>query len=119
MEYRFRRDDGEYATLGVNAYLIGDPTRLTTQHDPLVFGISAARAVTSGFEVVGEFTGSWLAAGNGAPAADDRAALRGGLRYTAGTVRVDGGLLVGITGPVPSVGFTTGVTWVFDAFRTP
>jgi PAS domain S-box-containing protein len=27
MEYRFRRDDGEYATVGVNAYLIGDPTR--------------------------------------------------------------------------------------------
>jgi PAS domain S-box-containing protein len=27
MEYRFRRDDGEYATLGVNAYLIGDPSR--------------------------------------------------------------------------------------------
>jgi PAS domain S-box-containing protein len=26
MEYRFRRDDGEYATLGVNAYLIGDPS---------------------------------------------------------------------------------------------
>ena len=25
MEYRFRRDDDEYATLGVNAYLIGDP----------------------------------------------------------------------------------------------
>jgi len=27
MEYRFRRDDGEYSTLGVNAYLIADPTR--------------------------------------------------------------------------------------------
>ena len=27
MEYRFRRDDGEYATLGVNAYLIGEASR--------------------------------------------------------------------------------------------
>jgi PAS domain S-box-containing protein len=27
MEYRFRRDDGEFSTLGVNAYLIADPTR--------------------------------------------------------------------------------------------
>ena len=27
MEYRFRRDDGEYATVGVNAYLIADPSR--------------------------------------------------------------------------------------------
>ena len=26
IEYRFRRDDGEYTTLGVNAYRIGDPT---------------------------------------------------------------------------------------------
>jgi PAS domain S-box-containing protein len=25
LEYRFRRDDGEYTTLGVNAYRIGDP----------------------------------------------------------------------------------------------
>ena len=27
IEYRLRRDDGEYATVGVNAYLIGDPRR--------------------------------------------------------------------------------------------
>jgi len=27
MEYRFRRDDGEYSTLGVNAYLIADPSK--------------------------------------------------------------------------------------------
>ena len=26
IEYRFRRDDGEFTTLGVNAYLIGDPS---------------------------------------------------------------------------------------------
>jgi len=99
--------------------IIGDPTGLGTQHDPLVFGISAARAVTSGFEMVGEFSGRWLPSESDAPAAENRAAARGGLRYTVGTVRVDGGLIVGVTGPEPSVGFTTGVTWVFDAFRTP
>ena len=27
VEYRFRRDDGEYATLGVTAYLIADPSK--------------------------------------------------------------------------------------------
>jgi PAS domain S-box-containing protein len=27
MEYRLRRDDGEFSTIGVNAYLIADPTR--------------------------------------------------------------------------------------------
>ena len=27
MEYRIRRDDGEYTTVGVNAYLVADPTR--------------------------------------------------------------------------------------------
>jgi PAS domain S-box-containing protein len=27
MEYRFRRDDGDYTTLGVNAYLTGDPSQ--------------------------------------------------------------------------------------------
>ena len=69
--------------------------------------------------MVGEFSGRWLPSESDAPAAENRAAARGGLRYTVGTVRVDGGLIVGVTGPEPSVGFTTGVTWVFDAFRTP
>ncbi|MGZ5080753.1 MAG: ATP-binding protein [Usitatibacter sp.] len=27
MEYRFRRDDGDYTTVGVNAYLTGDPSQ--------------------------------------------------------------------------------------------
>jgi len=27
IEYRFRRDDSEYITVGVNAYLVGDPSR--------------------------------------------------------------------------------------------
>lgn len=99
--------------------ILGDPTQLAAQHDPLIFGLSAARAVTSGFEVVGEVSGRWLPSESDAPGAENRAALRGGLRYTARTVRIDGGLIVGLTGPEPSIGFTTGLTWVFDAFRTP
>jgi hypothetical protein len=99
--------------------IIGDPTELAVQHDPLLYGVSIADALAPGFEVVGEVAGRWLAQGGDEAAADDRAAVRGGLRYTHKTVRVDGAAIAGLTERDPSLGFTVGVTWVFDAFRAP
>jgi hypothetical protein len=96
--------------------ILGDPTRLATQHDPLVYGASVARAMAPGFEVVGELAGRWLASESDAPAAEDRAALRAGARYTYRSVRVDGGLIIGLTDIDPSFGFTAGATWVFQAW---
>jgi hypothetical protein len=98
--------------------ILGDPTQLAVQHDPLLYGVSIAGALAPGFEVVGELAGRWLAQGD-EPAAEDHAALRAGLRYTYKTVRVDGAAIMGLTDQDPSLGFTVGVTWVFDAFGAP
>jgi hypothetical protein len=99
--------------------ILGDPTRTATQHDPLVYSLSLARAVTSGAEVVGELEGRWLPSDADAPAAENAATLRGGLRYTYRTARVDAAVILGLTDVTPAVAFTAGVTWVFQAFGRP
>jgi hypothetical protein len=100
--------------------IIGDPTRLASQHDPLLYGVSIARALRpTGFEVVGEWSGRWLPSESDAPGAENRSALRAGARYTYGPARLDGALIVGLTDADPGLGFTVGATWVFDAFRAP
>jgi len=45
--------------------------------------------------------------------------MRLGGRITRGPVRVDGGIIIGMTSRDPSFGFTTGLTWVFRGFRVP
>jgi hypothetical protein len=42
--------------------------------------------------------------------------MRIGGRLTRGTVRVDAGLIFGMTAEDPSIGFTAGATYVFKAF---
>jgi hypothetical protein len=100
--------------------IIGDPTQLAVQYDPLLFGIALARRVGRGVDLVGEIEGRWQAyKDTPQPAAENRAALRAGLRYALGAARVDAAISTGFGDIEPHVGFTTGVTWVFDAFRVP
>jgi hypothetical protein len=99
--------------------ILGDPTRTATQHDPFTYSVSLARAVTAGAEVVGELEGRWLPSEDDAPGAENAATLRGGVRYTYRTARVDAALIVGLTDVNPAVAFTAGVTWVFQAFGRP
>lgn len=99
--------------------ILGDPTRTATQHDPLLYSVSIARALSEGAEAVGEIEGRWLPSDSDAPAAENAATLRGGLRYTYRSARVDAALIVGLTDVTPAVGFSAGVTWVFAAFRAP
>jgi hypothetical protein len=42
-----------------------------------------------------------------------------GGRYTRGPLRFDGALFFGLTSIDPTIGFGTGFTYVFDAFRVP
>jgi hypothetical protein len=42
-----------------------------------------------------------------------------GGRYTRGPVRFDAGVLIGLTGVDPTIGFTAGFTYVFNAFTLP
>ena len=44
--------------------------------------------------------------------------LQAGFVYL-GTVRVDGGIIVSMTSPDASIGFTAGLTWVFRGYKVP
>jgi hypothetical protein len=100
--------------------ILGDPTRGDNQNDVLLYGISVARAVREGVEVVGELNGRAATRGGTAPAGtESRATIRVGGRLTRGTVRLDAGILLGITSRDPGFGFTAGATWVFKGFAVP
>src|SRR6185503_3386502 len=108
--------------LGGNSGLgiLSDPTRGDRENDVLTYGISFARALTQRGEVVGEINGRKdTRLGDPPPGTESRSMLRFGGRYTVGTLRADAGLMFGITSNDPSVGFTAGFTYVFDAFQGP
>jgi hypothetical protein len=97
--------------------ILGDPTQGANQNDVLDYGLSVARAVREGMELVGEINGRASTRSGTPPAGtESRGILRLGGRITRGTVRIDGGLLFGITSRDPSFGFTAGATWVFKGF---
>ncbi len=97
--------------------ILGDPTRGDNQNDVLDYGASLARAVREGIEVVGEINGRASTRSGTPPAGtESRSTLRIGGRITRGTVRLDAGLLLGMTSLDPSVGFTAGATYVFKGF---
>jgi len=99
--------------------ILTDPAAPARQDDLLSFGLSLARALAEGFEVVGEVTGRANFAETVTPGAEDGGILKFGARYTRGAVRVDGAFIVGMSPRDPDFGFTTGLTWVLDAFRVP
>jgi len=100
--------------------ILGDPTRGDNQNDVLDYGVSVARALREGLEVVGEVNGRASTRGGTAPAGtESRGTLRLGGRLTRGTVRLDAGILLGVTSRDPGFGFTAGATWVFKGFTVP
>jgi hypothetical protein len=100
--------------------ILGDPTRGDNQNDVLLYGVSVARAVREGIEVVGEVNGRASTSSSTAPpGTESRATVRIGGRLTRGTVRLDAGLLLGLTSRDPGLGFTAGATWVFKGFTIP
>ena len=105
------------ANIGV--LMIGRPTEAVAQDDLLIYGLSVARAVSANSELVGEFVGRANFANIVTPGAEDRGLLRFGARYTKSGVRLDGGILLGLTSYDPSIGFTGGLTWAFNAFKVP
>jgi hypothetical protein len=101
--------------------ILGDPTRGDRQADVLTYGLSFARAVRQGVEVVGEVNGRFNPRDeeDTPPGSESRAAFRLGGRVTRNTVRVDAGVIIGTTSNDPDFGVTAGVTWVFRAFTLP
>ncbi len=104
----------------VGVAIVGDPVVAARQEDLLTFGLSLARAVNGGLELVTEYNGRLnLAATSPVAGSESRGVARAGLRYTHGPVRVDAAGLIGATTPDLDLGFTAGLTWVFTAFRVP
>jgi hypothetical protein len=99
--------------------ILADPTVGHEQNHVLTYGMSLARAVGGGAEVVGEVNGRVDINDQTAPGTENRGAFRVGARFTHGPVRVDGGMIIGLTSRDPSFGFTGGLTWVFRAFTVP
>lgn len=100
--------------------ILADPTVADRQNDVLTYGISFARAITDRAEFVGEINGRWSTRSGGPfPGTETRSLLDLGGRYTRGSLRLDAGLFFGLTTLDPTIGFTTGFTYVFNAFEVP
>jgi hypothetical protein len=100
--------------------ILGDPTDGARQNDDLTYGLSFARAVTQQVEMVGELNGRVSTrSGTAFPGTESRGLLKLGGRYTVGMLRLDAGLFFGLTTVDPTVGFTTGLTYVFNGFKVP
>lgn len=97
----------------VGVIVLGNPE---TPRDPattLGFGVSVARALTNAFEVVGELNGRLTPFEKIVPAGlESRGVMRLAGRYTYAMLRLDFGLLAGITKRDPSFGISGGVTYV-------
>ena len=103
----------------VGFLMLEDPIAPSQQDTLLTYGVSFARAVAEGFELVGEVNGR-INFGDVDPlGAETRGFGRFGARYTRGSVRVDGAFLLGLSPRDPDWGITGGLTWVVDAFRVP
>ena len=97
--------------------ILGDATRGDAQNDVVTYGLSLARALTQGSEVVTEINGRLHTSDlEAAPGTQSSSIVRAGLRFTKGPVRIDGGVILGLLDADPRFGVTGGLTWVFNAF---
>ncbi len=100
--------------------IMSDPTNGNRQNDVLTYGASFARALTQQTEIVGEVNGRVsVRSGDPFPGTETRGILKLGGRYTTGAWRIDGGVFFGLTAIDPTIGFTAGFTYVFNAFTLP
>lgn len=99
--------------------ILGDPTDGQRQNDAVVYGASVARALSDVTELVGELNGRVSTRQKALPGTETRGSLLLGARYTKGPVRFDGGIFFGLASSDPTVGFTGGFTYVFNAFTVP
>jgi hypothetical protein len=104
----------------IGAATLTDPLVGRSQNDVFTYGLSFARALTQQAEVVGEVNGHVsVRSGTPAPGTETRSILKFGGRYTINSWRVDAGVYFGLTPIDPTIGFTAGFTYVFNAFTLP
>lgn len=103
----------------IGAGILTNPTSGVGQNDVLLYGLSFARAVTQATELVGEVNGRASMRTTAFPGTESRGILKIGGRYTHGPIRFDAGVFLGLTTIDPTIGFTAGFTYVFNAFTVP
>ena len=97
----------------VGLLVLGNPATPGDSATALGYGMSVARAVTNAFEIVGEVNGRLTPFEKIVPAGlESRGVLRLAGRYTYAMLRLDFGLLAGITERDPSFGISAGATYV-------
>jgi hypothetical protein len=97
----------------VGLIVLGNPVTGGDQSTAVGFGMSVARAVTNEFEVVGELNGRLTPFEKVVPVGlESRGVLRLAGRYTYAMLRLDFGVLVGITSRDPGFGISAGATYV-------
>jgi hypothetical protein len=100
--------------------ILPDPVVGSRQNDVLTYGLSFARAMTQSAELVGEVNGRVSTRdGEPFPGTESRSALRFAGRFTHGMLRIDAGVMFGLTTVDPTLGVTAGFTYVFNAFKVP
>ena len=99
--------------------IVGDPSQIGVQHDPTLYAVAVARALSPATELAGEVSGRWLPGHPHRPGSEDRAEARLGVRHGAGRARLDAALVAGLTRIDSPIGVTAGVTWIFGRARTP
>jgi hypothetical protein len=99
---------------------MSEPLDGTRQNDVLTYGLSFARAVTNRTEIVGEVNGrASVRSSAAAIGTESRGRLKLGGRFTQGPVRFDAAIFFGLNAVDPTVGFTAGATYIFNAFKIP
>jgi hypothetical protein len=100
--------------------IMSEPLNSMKQNDVITYGLSFAQQIGRGAALVGEVNGR-RSARNGIPpiGTESRGTATAGGRYTRGPIRLDAGVFVGLTSLDPTIGLTTGLTYVFNAFRLP
>jgi hypothetical protein len=93
--------------------VLSNPVTPGDSANALGYGVSIARAVTNAFELVGEVNGRLTSFEEIVPGGpDSRAVLRFAGRYTYAMLRLDFGILAGITNSDPNFGISAGATYV-------
>jgi hypothetical protein len=93
--------------------VIGNPVTPGDTANALGYGVSIARALTNAFELVGEVNGRLASFEEIVPGSpSSRAVLRFAGRYTYAMLRLDFGILAGITNSDPNFGISAGATYV-------
>ena len=93
--------------------VLSNPVTPGDSVNALGYGFSIARALTNAFEIVGEVNGrlsSFEEIVPGSP--ESRAVMRVAGRYTYAMLRLDFGILLGITNSDPNFGISGGATYV-------